>query len=46
MNDGEEHLLPLINNNDFDNSSSESEDVIFILCAIFILFVYNENEVS
>ncbi|CAF1213314.1 unnamed protein product [Rotaria sordida] len=26
MNDGEVHLLPLIDNNDFDNSSSESED--------------------
>ncbi|CAF4824195.1 unnamed protein product, partial [Rotaria sp. Silwood2] len=26
MNDAEVHLLPLIDNNDFDNSSSESED--------------------
>ncbi|CAF1455168.1 unnamed protein product [Rotaria sp. Silwood1] len=26
MNDGEVHLLPLIDNNDFDSSSSETED--------------------
>ena len=26
MNEGELHLLPLIDNNDFNNSSSESED--------------------
>ena len=26
MNEGELHLLPLIDNNDFNNSSSQSED--------------------
>ena len=42
MNDGEIYLLPLIDNNDFDNSSSESEDndsieVVSNVCNIYFV---------